>query len=98
TSLNGKDDESYVTQSNLPEFGAYDSQWSEPFYVYVGDEPFFQRRESNVFTLRASGERSWASGSNWKTGLGLHYADASLRQPDGRTRGAGYAWLRAYPT
>jgi outer membrane receptor protein involved in Fe transport len=96
TSLDGRDDDSYVRKDRLPEFGVYESPYSEPFFAYVGDEPFFQRRRSDVLTARGDYERTWPAGGSLEAGLGARYDEVALRELDGSSWGTGYDSLRAY--
>src|SRR5207247_2153290 len=53
TSLGANDDESYLVKSRLPIFGGVDSPTSNPFLVCRGDEAYFQKNSSGVWTVRA---------------------------------------------
>jgi hypothetical protein len=82
TSLDGRDDESYLDPARFPEFGLADSPKSEPFYVYRGDEPFFRRRRSERWEARADAQRTSPAGHLLELGGGFTYEHVALRELD----------------
>ena len=99
TSLNGLDDASYITAENRPFWGSAESKVTEPFYVYVGDEPFFERSTSQTYSFRGDVQRTFSPGTFLKGGLGADYDDVSLWQMDAQDQGLiamGIDSLRQY--
>jgi hypothetical protein len=97
TSLDGRDDFSYIVDDRRPIFGDADSPDTDPFFVYQGDEPYFRRSSSDVTTARADLERRTARGNGIKLGLGATYQSVSLWEfDDGFARFSGIDTVRAY--
>ncbi len=96
TSVGGHDDESYLDPVNAPFFGLPESATSDPFLVYHGDEPFFQKSSSETFSLRGDYEAALASGSRHGLGAGLSYDRLRMRELDLSSKGTGLDSLRAY--
>lgn len=96
TSVGGRDDESYLTKSRAPVFGFPDSPTSEPFDVYLGDEPYFRKSWSESFQLHARMERHTPHGEQFKLGAGLRYDEVALRSFDLALRDLGLDSLRQY--
>jgi outer membrane receptor protein involved in Fe transport len=96
TSLDGHDDESYVTPERVPFFGYDDSPTSDPLYVYWGDEPYFKKTLSDQYVLRGDWDSATPRGSFLKTGAGLLYDAVELREMDGSAFTARADSVRAY--
>jgi len=96
TSVGGGDDPSYLTPDRLPLWGRDEAATTDPFHVYHGDEPFFQKSSSGRLTLRGDLERATARGNRTKAGLGMSYESVSMREFDLSTYGSGLDSLRAY--
>ena len=96
TSIDARDDESYLTKAHAPNFGNYESAINDPFLVYSGDEPYFKRSESDAWTLRADYERWTPRGSGGKAGVGGTYQLVRLRELDVTTFNSGLDSLRSY--
>ena len=96
TSVGGSDDESYLTRARAPYWGFQDSDTSDPFLVYRGDEPYFRKSASDAWTLRADYERWTPRGSGGKVGLGGIYHAVRLRELDETTPMTGLDSLRSY--
>jgi hypothetical protein len=96
TSLDGREDESYLAPERYPEFGLPDSPKSEPFFVYRGEEPYFRRATSQRWTLRADVQRPGQSGNLIKAGGGFTYEHAELRELDLTVRALRLDSLRTY--
>ncbi len=98
TSVGGWEDDSYVTPESAPVFGEYDSDTSDPFLVYLGEDPLFRRRASDALTVR--GDYAWLArtGSRVQVGGGATYHAVSLHELDGTLLGRrpGLDSLRAY--
>ncbi len=95
TSPGGRDDESYLTRSRAPVFGFEDSADSEPFYVYLGDEPYFRKAWSQTLQAYAWTERRRGR-ATLRAGAGLRYDEVALRAVDLSLRGLGLDSLRSY--
>src|SRR5262245_52941869 len=96
TSVGGSDDESYLAIEHVPVFGFPEVTTSDEFYIYQGDEPFFQRSHGSVLTLRADHTIPKRSGSNVQFGIGGTYTEVALREFDTSTRGTSLDSLRTY--
>lgn len=96
TSVGGRDDESYLDASHGPIFGLPESPTSDPFLVYAGDEPYFQKSLAETYSLRGDFDRELPGGSRGGAGLGLSYDHVRMREFDISTRGSGLDSLRAY--
>ncbi|MBI5711689.1 MAG: hypothetical protein HZC42_15505 [Candidatus Eisenbacteria bacterium] len=95
-SLGARDDDSYITAQRLPVFGRANSPLSDPFRVYWGDDPFFQRSRSDALTLRLEAERITPRDDRLGFGLGLDYQSVALRELDGTAFGLRVDSLRSY--
>jgi outer membrane receptor protein involved in Fe transport len=82
TSLDGRENESYVAEDRAPVFGWYDSQLSDPFLVYAGDEPYYRKASSEAYTTRLDWQRARRRGDLFKAGLGATYEAVELRELD----------------
>lgn len=82
TSLDGRDDESYLAIDRAPVFGLYDSPISDPFLVYAGNDPYFKKAWSDAFTARADWQRAKRRGDLFKAGVGATYEAVGLREVD----------------
>jgi outer membrane receptor protein involved in Fe transport len=96
TSVGGRDDESYLDPSRAPIWGLPDSPTSDPFYVYAGDEPYFQKSSAETYTMRGDFDRALASGSRGGGGIGLTYDHVRMRELDVTTPHTGLDSLRTY--
>jgi outer membrane receptor protein involved in Fe transport len=96
TSLNGREDDSYVTAARHPQFGISESDRNDPFYAYLGDEPYFDRQESMRYTVRADAQRTTASEHLIKAGAGLTWDRVDVHEFDLSSRGTGLDSIRAY--
>lgn len=96
TSLNGRDDESYLTEERAPQFGSVDSPTSEPFYVYGGDEPWFRKTRSSRASMQASWQAATRRGDLFKAGAGASLDEVELRELDVSIRHFGLDSLRSY--
>lgn len=96
TSLDGRDDESYLQVDRQPVFGNYDSPLSDPFHVYAGETPFFRKTWSDTWTARADWQRAPRRGDLFKAGAGLTYESVGLRQVDFSTLGTHVDSIRSY--
>ena len=96
TSLDGREDYSYLSTDRFPVFGLYDSADNDPFHVYSGDEPYYRKASSNQWTLRADDQRVTARGDLFKLGAGATYDDVALRDMDFSSPGLGIDSIRAY--
>ena len=98
TSVGGREDATYITSASAPVFGHYDSPTSDPYFVYLGEDPLFRRRESDALYLR--GDASWSArtGSRVQAGAGVSYHAVSLYELDGTLLGRrpGMDSLRSY--
>jgi hypothetical protein len=97
-SVGGRDDESYLHPSRSPVFGRPESAINDPFLVYQGDEPFFQRSSARTLTLRGDYESAFESGSRHGFGAGLNYDQVKLRELDLTSYGFYLDSLRAFET
>ncbi len=95
-SLNGKDDESYAIPVRGPTYGNYESDFSDPFYIYAGDSPFFQRRTSSALRGRTDWSREVRGGSRLGAGFGGAWVTADLRELDLSTVGTGADSMRTF--
>jgi len=77
TSLDGHDDDRYVAPASRPVFGSSDNATVDPFIIYAGDEPYFRRSRSDVFTVRADARHVTSRGSRIQFGLGADYQTVS---------------------
>lgn len=96
TSVGGQDDEWYLTRLQGPVFGIPDSPVSDPFYVYSGYEPFFQRATSEVWSLRGDVDSALPNGSRWGFGAGASYDHVAMREFDYSSPLSGLDSLRLY--
>jgi outer membrane receptor protein involved in Fe transport len=97
TSVGGRDDESYALDpSRAPIWGIPESPTSDPFYVYAGDEPYFQKSFAETYTLRGDFDASKPNGNRAGAGLGLTYDHVRMRELDTTTPHTGLDSLRAY--
>jgi len=96
TSLDGRDDERYATDGPFVVFGRANSAFSDPFYAYWGDEPFFQRRTSDSWFARADYEHIAPRGTRFAAGAGGRYDAVRLHELDSSVRGFGLDTLRSY--
>ncbi len=96
TSLDGRDDASYLVPERYPEFGLAESDKSQPFYAYRGDEPFFSRSTSDQWTVRGDVQHSTQRGGLIKAGVGLLYDRAELDEIDFTVQTPGVDSARAY--
>jgi outer membrane receptor protein involved in Fe transport len=95
TSLGGRDDESHLGKDHMPLFGFEESPKSEPFYVYLGDEPYFSKSWSESFQVHGYTERR-TSRALVKAGAGMRYDEVALRALDVSIRDLGLDSLRSY--
>ena len=96
TSVGGRDDESYLDRARAPVWGLPESPTSDPFFVYAGDEPYFQKSSAQTFTLRGSYGVERPGGNRGAIGAGLTYDEVRMREFDLSTRGSGLDSLRAF--
>ncbi len=96
TSLDGSEDESYLTKERGPVFGWPGFKTSDPFHVYFGDEPYFRRALSSVLGAHADYERFAERGLSAKGGVSIRREDVELRELDTSTWGLGLDSLRHY--
>ena len=97
TSVGGRDDESYVLDKTRAPFWGYPgSPTSDPFLVYAGDEPYFQKSFAETYTLRGDYDLARPNGNRAGAGFGLTYDHVRMRELDTSTRGTGLDSLRAY--
>ncbi len=95
-SVGGRDDESYLDPSRAPVFGYPESDVNDPFLVYQGDEPFFQKSGVRTWTLRGDYEALLASGNRYGLGAGLTYDQVRMRELDLTTVNLFLDSLRSY--
>jgi outer membrane receptor protein involved in Fe transport len=99
TSVGGRDDEWYLASpQDRPVFGISDSPSSDPFYVYSGYEPFFQRSTTSTWLARADWDRATSVGNHTAFGAGLTYDHVTMRELDLSSLpiGLGIDSLRSY--
>ena len=96
TSLDGREDFSYLDPSHFPVNGYYDSPDNDPFHVYLGDEPWYRVTATQRWTLRADDQRSSARGDVLQLGAGATYDDLALTEMDFSTPGFGLDSIRTY--
>lgn len=98
TSVGGRDDEWYLDKPYVPFFGVPDSPNTDPFYVYSGYEPFFQRSTTSTWLARTDFDRSTSVGNRTGFGAGLSYDHVTLRELDVSSLPLGFAIdsLRSY--
>jgi outer membrane receptor protein involved in Fe transport len=96
TAVGGRSDESYLDAAHAPLFGLPESPNSDPFFVYVGDEPFFQKSRAETFTLRGDFDAAKPDGNRAGFGAGLTYDRVRMRELDLTTLRTGLDSLRAY--
>jgi outer membrane receptor protein involved in Fe transport len=82
TSLDGRDDQSYLAEDRAPVWGYYDWPYSDPFLVYAGDDPYFRKASSDAYTLRGDWQRTRKRGDFFKAGAGATYESVELREVD----------------
>jgi hypothetical protein len=82
TSLDGRDDFSYVTRERLPAWGSPYVPTASPFFAYGGDEPLFRRAAGDALTLRSDAGRAVGPGLALRAGAGVTYEEVSLWQFD----------------
>ena len=95
-SVGGRDDESYLDPSRAPVFGLPESSLNDPFLIYQGDEPFFQKSSARTLTLRSDYDAAFASGSRQGLGAGVSYDQVRMREFDVTNRMTFFDSLRAY--
>ena len=96
TSLDGREDFSYLDPSRFPVTGLYDSPDNDPFHIYAGDEPWYRTAAARRWTLRADDQRSSARGDVLQLGAGVTYDDLALTEKDFSTPGFGLDSIRTY--
>ncbi len=96
TSLDGREDFSYLDPSRFPVTGLYDSPDNDPFHIYQGDEPWYRTAAARRWTLRADDQRSSARGDVLQLGAGVTYDDLALTEKDFSTPGFGLDSIRTY--
>lgn len=96
-SVGGRDDASYLYDpTREPFFGLPESATSDPFLVYRGDEPFFQKSTAETFTLRGDFDAERSGGSRLGLGAGLTYDRVEMRELDLSIKGFRIDSLRAF--
>ena len=97
TSLDGRDDESYLWRDERPYFGATENPDTDPFLIYAGDEPYFRRTGSDVVSLRVDASNTSARGTVVRGGFGAEYQTLAEREIDmDFPRGSGIDSVRDY--
>ncbi len=96
TSLDGREDFTYLDATRHPVTGFYDSPDNDPFHVYLGDEPWYRSTAARRWTLRADDQRTSARGDVLQLGAGVTYDDLALTEMDFSTPGFGLDSIRAY--
>jgi hypothetical protein len=74
--------------------GRFASPTSDPFYVYLGDEQYFDRTRSDVLALRGDYQQVTPSGNTFKAGAGARYDQVAKREIDATTYGLNLDSLR----
>jgi len=82
TSIGANNDEWYLTAPNSPVFGIPGPAGGDPFFVYSGYEPYFQRVSSQQAALRGDFDAAFSTGSRWGAGAGIQYEHVTLRELD----------------
>jgi hypothetical protein len=95
TSVGGRDDESYLLDpSRAPIWGVPEAPNSDPFFVYSGDEPYFQKSFAETYTMR--GDYDFARDNGNGRRRGLTYDHVRMRELTTRHAQTGLDSLRAY--
>ena len=82
TSLDGRDDQSYLVGPNLAIFGPGEGLGGEPLYVHFGNAPYFRRARSDEMALQAQWQTAKPRGDQVKAGATLLYDVVDLRELD----------------
>lgn len=69
---------------------------SDPFHVYLGDDPLYRVSGSDVYSVRGDAEKTAGSEGGIKVGAGLSYEDVWLEELDLSLPGAPLDFLRTY--
>ncbi len=96
TSPDGTEDERFLALDRLPLWGFEEARTSDPFHVYLGDEPFFERSLARRLEARGEWERRWSEGRRASAGAAFTHERVEFRQIDEGLRRTGLDTLRAF--
>jgi len=82
TSLDGRDDESYLTALRKIGFGVEEHATSEPFDAMFGDTPYFRKTRAEWLEARVDWRRELRGGSAFGAGAGATHERLRLRELD----------------
>lgn len=82
TSLDGRDDESYLIASRRAGFGLVENATSDPFNVMSGDTPYFRKTRAEWIEAKAEWRRELAGGSAFGTGAAATHERVRFREVD----------------
>ncbi|MEO5616989.1 MAG: TonB-dependent receptor [Candidatus Eisenbacteria bacterium] len=82
TSLDGRDDESYLTLDRRALFGQDEGPASDPFHVYGGDSPYFRKTRAEWIEGRVEWRRELLGGSAFGAGAAATLERLRFRQLD----------------
>ncbi len=82
TSVGLSPDDDYIRAGNRAAFGSANSPYTDPFYVYDGDEPYFRRTRSTRAMASADLSREWKPQQRSQAGLGFARDRVQLREHD----------------
>jgi outer membrane receptor protein involved in Fe transport len=97
TSLDGRDDASYVVPARFPLYGVPESATSDPFHVYRGDWPLFRSSGATRWFARGDYAFEPTQAARYGVGAGAMYDAVHLDELDGTEFGnRGLDSLRSY--
>jgi outer membrane receptor protein involved in Fe transport len=82
TSIDGRDDESYLTDARRVDFGIDEHATSEPFNAMTGDTPYFRKSRAEWFEARAEWWRELPGGSAFGAGAAATHERLRFREVD----------------
>lgn len=96
TSIDGRDDESYLDPSHELTWGYVENPLSDPFHVYSGDTPYFKKTRSEWWEARADWKHEWKSGSSIGAGGGATHQQVRWRELDFAFRPSPFDSFRVF--